>query len=1361
MRSFLLHWRRAISVVMAGLFLLSSVGAPAYAQGVMTLPGYGVTSSAATGFIPVSLKAIQVRPNEPLVFDFVIDMGSATLSQEDLKAETEKLAKYFLATVTLPEKELWVNLSPYEQDRIIPDGLGVTEMGRIMLAQDKVLKELSSSIIHPDSELGKTFWARIYAKTQEVLGSTDIPVETFNKVWIVPQSANVYEMENTALLGTTTLKVMMDEDVQATAINKEAGTTENDATRSASIEAFRSIILPEIEKEVNTGKDFAPLRQVYGAMVLATWYKKALKDGLLGQVYADQSKTRGVETLDKNAKQNIYDAYVDAFKQGAFNFIHEDTDAVTGQMTPRQYFSGGEKFADNLESSMHVVTVVGKDIPADEVRASHPIVATIALGKPKNNVVGVKDFEVATGVSYFKGEIKTTPITRPFRASEKSDVKDITELNEQDGMSLEKSGAVSVARGEGAFYVLAAGAASRMAVSLAPESVKAQAGGEEILSKAGVPVGKIDGKVVNYLDVFGNNVARFLGEIDQEARNQGAASDANKNVVGIFTNDEYRPEHDRILARSQDYGLKNGQVHLFHQPLGPKYVGTPADVRKLESKFASPEAFQRALALAEDVQAKIVSGDPDALKSVVLENERDPQGHGEFFHQLIVSGEFLDLLQQGKKWMAVKNIDNIAAKFDRTWLRTLGLFLSGKIDAQPEVSPRAPGQKGGSLIVMEDNGSDQLAEDPSLNATKDAQGNVKVSLTQSFWFNDAVALFSLEYVISIYKKDGQTLEDFVAELRAADQLKREEIADRGRQKFPKLLDPKPAKKQDAVAVKIETNMWQSTGIVPQAIAVKAVGVRGARNFPITAYPAMTREQQIAELAKLRFLGTKQWNLSDVEMIKARTDFEKAMGRPVTDVELSLTLETYDGNKILTDDLLDYIWNQELVAPGIFNGIDKKDLVKDAAAVTAVDKITAFKTKMRLDPRYAGSDQMSDDPKEAESLRNRLNRLHGSDSKENAHRETLIAAHWKGQDPLELGFLVDIEDGTGVFSMIKPDAIENNFQDKIILDLIEEGFTVKRGNPVQLTPEQVDAFYEMHVGKPWYPKFRAGMTAGPVIPLFLTVKEITKEEEAATFPKKFPGTASDFAEGLNLNDPTSRAEMADLVKADKVRIGFLPQGVMKKASFSWFSLVMDEEIAKLDLDIEMIPFQGPEQMTLKEAEKFFEDHRARTIKEYEYFPDMTKAVSSGELSWFILKAGASGFPSKMAMQELKKRIRIRYSEWLHNTSEVEHLDIDDAPHISDSIVGDANAVNKDWANLLQMHDARQDQKVDNSAIRREGGINFDAALLDMQITRTGTGVKVTVDPALIERIKTEGVDGFSPVVINMMPVTGVLAAVTGK
>ena len=102
--------------------------------------------------------------------------------------------------MTIPKDDLWVNLSPYEKDRIIPDELGKTELGRDMLAQDYILKQLTASLMYPEKELGKAFWDKVYKQAKEKFGTTEIPVDTFNKVWILPETATVYEHGQTVYI---------------------------------------------------------------------------------------------------------------------------------------------------------------------------------------------------------------------------------------------------------------------------------------------------------------------------------------------------------------------------------------------------------------------------------------------------------------------------------------------------------------------------------------------------------------------------------------------------------------------------------------------------------------------------------------------------------------------------------------------------------------------------------------------------------------------------------------------------------------------------------------------------------------------------------------------------------------------------------------------------------------------------------------------------------------------------------------------------------------------------------------------------------------------------------------------------------
>jgi len=336
---------RVFSAFIAFTFIFSIIIPPrlAQAQSVLNLPQPGTMIPLSVSYNPAIVAGITIYPDDPLKFDFIIDVGDDHLKGEALRKESEKLISYFMATLTVPEDEMWVNLSPYEKDRIIADGLGNTVMGRDMLAQDYLLKQLTASLMYPEDELGNEFWQRVYKKAQEKFGTTEIPTNTFNKIWIVPEEAVIYTNGTNIFVADSCLKVMMEEDYLALEYydkGLDANADDMDMTKEAKT-ILKEVLLPEIEKEVNEGKNFATLRQIYHSMILATWYKNNLKESLLGQVYVNQNKTNGVDVEDKDIKNKIYNQYIEAFKKGVYNYIREDYDSVTQEVIPRKYFSGG------------------------------------------------------------------------------------------------------------------------------------------------------------------------------------------------------------------------------------------------------------------------------------------------------------------------------------------------------------------------------------------------------------------------------------------------------------------------------------------------------------------------------------------------------------------------------------------------------------------------------------------------------------------------------------------------------------------------------------------------------------------------------------------------------------------------------------------------------------------------------------------------------------------------------------------------------------------------------------------------------------------------------------------------------------
>ena len=308
-----------------------------------SLPQPGEMVPLSPAMTPAYLKGMVIDPKNPFKFDFIVFRGDKPLSESQKKVEYTKLIKYFLAALAVPDEDQWVNLSPYEKNRIILQDFGLTQMGGDLLGQDYILKQLSSSLTYPESPLGRRFWSKVYAKAKERFGTTNVPASTFNKVWIVPDKAVLYEKGDTVYILENHLKVLMQEDylslVRHSALRADNHIDERDM-HVISSQVMRETIIPSIEKEVNEGSNFARLRQVYSGMLLATWYKRTLKDSILGKLYVDKGKVRGIDQ-DPRANQEIYKQYLKAFKKGVFNMIKEDFDPSLQQTIARKYFSGG------------------------------------------------------------------------------------------------------------------------------------------------------------------------------------------------------------------------------------------------------------------------------------------------------------------------------------------------------------------------------------------------------------------------------------------------------------------------------------------------------------------------------------------------------------------------------------------------------------------------------------------------------------------------------------------------------------------------------------------------------------------------------------------------------------------------------------------------------------------------------------------------------------------------------------------------------------------------------------------------------------------------------------------------------------
>jgi len=363
------YLKRALTLHVIAIFVLTTLFPIryGYAQDLLNLPVPGAMVLPTPNFLPPLIKGITVYKDNPLKFDFIIHNGEKHLGGLTLEKESLKQIRYFLAALTVPENQMWVNLSPVEKNRMITDDFGVTDMGKDLLMQDYILKQLTASLIYPEDDLGKKFWERTYKRAYELLGTTNIPINTFNKIWIVPDVAVVYEYGNSVFVLESRMKVMLEEDYLASKseIDRQrygdAAVVPSDTERLSkeTAQIVREVLIPEIEREVNEGENFVELRQIYQTLILAAWFKSHLKKSLLGQVYVDKAKTNGVNVDDPAVKDKIYAQYLKAYEKGVYNFVKDEYDPQSQEFASRTYFSGG--FAGMAVSK--ILRIVSPDSP--------------------------------------------------------------------------------------------------------------------------------------------------------------------------------------------------------------------------------------------------------------------------------------------------------------------------------------------------------------------------------------------------------------------------------------------------------------------------------------------------------------------------------------------------------------------------------------------------------------------------------------------------------------------------------------------------------------------------------------------------------------------------------------------------------------------------------------------------------------------------------------------------------------------------------------------------------------------------------------------------------------------------------------
>ena len=108
-----------------------------------------------------------------------------------------------------------------------------------------------------------------------------------------------------------------------------------------------------------------------------------------------------------------------------------------------------------------------------------------------------------------------------------------------------------------------------------------------------------------------------------------------------------------------------------------------------------------------------------------------------------------------------------------------------------------------------------------------------------------------------------------------------------------------------------------------------------------------------------------------------------------------------------------------------------------------------------------------------------------------------------------------------FTMLKPDAVENNYIGAILQKINEAGFRVKAMKYTRLSTETAGQFYAVHAARPFYNDLVSYMSSGPIVAVILEKENAVADFRdliGATDPAKAaPGTIRAlFAKSIEAN-----------------------------------------------------------------------------------------------------------------------------------------------------------------------------------------------------------------------------------------------------
>ena len=124
------------------------------------------------------------------------------------------------------------------------------------------------------------------------------------------------------------------------------------------------------------------------------------------------------------------------------------------------------------------------------------------------------------------------------------------------------------------------------------------------------------------------------------------------------------------------------------------------------------------------------------------------------------------------------------------------------------------------------------------------------------------------------------------------------------------------------------------------------------------------------------------------------------------------------------------------------------------------------------------------------------------------------------------------------SIIKPDAVERNLENKIKSLFIENNLKVLKSKKIKISKDEASEFYKIHQTKPFYDALCAYLSSGPIIVMILEGENVVlknRELMGATDPLKAEEGTLRKMYGISIDKNSVHG--SDSVENAKTEIGF--------------------------------------------------------------------------------------------------------------------------------------------------------------------------------------------------------------------------------